>query len=73
MSAVAKIAATASPANPPQRRLRPWRLALDWLASCLARHHSRQDLSELSPYLRRDLGLTDAEVAREVQKPCWRR
>lgn len=46
---------------------------LDWLAACLARHHSRQDLSELSPHLRRDLGLTEADLAREVAKPCWRR
>ncbi|WP_439598904.1 hypothetical protein [Falsiroseomonas sp.] len=35
-------------------RLRPWRRALDWLSGCLARHHSRQDLAELSPHLRRD-------------------
>lgn len=49
-----------------------WWLALDWLAGCLARHHSRQDLAGLCPHLRRDLGLTDAAVAREVAKPCWR-
>ncbi|MBU8542486.1 MULTISPECIES: DUF1127 domain-containing protein [Roseomonadaceae] len=52
------------------RRL--WRLALDWIARCAARHRSRQDLRALCPHLRRDLGLTEGAVAREASKPCWR-
>ncbi|MBU8539062.1 DUF1127 domain-containing protein [Falsiroseomonas tokyonensis] len=63
------VALTKSAARP---GFRPWRAMVDWLAACLARHRSRQDLSELCPHLRRDLGLTAAEVAREVAKPCWR-
>jgi len=54
------------------RSVRLWPRLLDWLAGCAARHRSRQDLSGLCPHLRRDLGLTEAAVAREVAKPCWR-
>jgi uncharacterized protein YjiS (DUF1127 family) len=56
----------------PSRGLRLWRLALDWIAGCAARHRSRQELRALCPHLRRDLGLTEGMVAREVAKPCWR-
>ena len=48
--------------------LRIW----DFLARCAARHRSRQELRALCPHLRRDLGLTEGMVAREVAKPCWR-
>lgn len=50
------------------------RVARFWhaLARCVQLHRSRQDLRALCPHLRRDLGLTKGDVAREVAKPCWR-
>lgn len=62
----------AQAATRPARFPRPWRLVWHWLALCAARHSSRQDLRGLCPRLRRDLGLTEAMVAREATKPCWR-
>ena len=36
------------------------------------RARERHKLAELSEHMRRDLGLSDADVFRESQKPFWR-
>ncbi len=43
------------------------RLILLWQS----RVHDRAHLAQLDPHLRRDLGLTDAQIAEEVRKPFW--
>lgn len=35
------------------------------------RYRERQELSQLDPRLREDLGLSDAAIDREIKKPFW--
>lgn len=42
-------------------------LLLTWRSRARERHH----LAALSHHMRRDLGLSDADVFRESQKPFW--
>ncbi|MDO9502359.1 DUF1127 domain-containing protein [Falsiroseomonas sp.] len=60
------------PAPAPRRPAAIWRGMLRWLALCCRRHRTRAALGELDAHLRRDLGLTEGEAAREARKPCWR-
>ena len=43
-----------------------------FLALWLARWHDRRALQELDPRLLRDIGLSEADVLREGDKPWWR-
>lgn len=43
-----------------------------WLARCHARADQRQRLAELDPRLRRDIGVSQADVIMETAKPFWR-
>jgi uncharacterized protein YjiS (DUF1127 family) len=45
---------------------------LDLVSLWRARTSQRRRLSELPDYLLRDVGLTRADVEREVAKPFWR-
>ena len=36
------------------------------------RHHHRQQLSQLSDHMLKDIGISRADVYREVQKPFWK-
>ena len=36
------------------------------------RHHHRQQLSQLSEHMLKDIGLTHADVQREINKPFWK-
>ena len=36
------------------------------------RYHNRQQLSQLSDHMLKDIGLTRADVYRETQKPFWK-
>lgn len=42
------------------------------LGEWCARAKQRAQLAKLDPVARRDLGLSDADVWREVRKPFWR-
>lgn len=44
-----------------------WLTLLCWQSRAAERAH----LAAMEPHMRRDMGLTDAEVAREVRKPFW--
>ncbi|WP_245514982.1 DUF1127 domain-containing protein [Jiella endophytica] len=44
--------------------------ALIWRWTC--RHRQRRDLSDLSDWQLRDLGLTRDEAEEEARKPFWR-
>lgn len=46
------------------------RLARTWHA-WLRRARERAELAQLDAWSRRDLGLSDGDVWREVSKPCW--
>jgi uncharacterized protein YjiS (DUF1127 family) len=53
----------------PAARLR--RLAR-WLLHCHERTRQRQQLGELDPRLRDDIGVTGSDIADELDKPFWR-
>jgi len=44
-----------------------WQTVLVWQR----RTHERAHLAQLDPHLRRDMGLSEADVADEVRKPFW--
>jgi uncharacterized protein YjiS (DUF1127 family) len=48
------------------------RLLVRWLLHCHERTRQRQQLGALEPHLRDDVGLTESEVMRELEKPFWR-
>lgn len=43
------------------------RLVLTWQGRARERAH----LAQLDPHLRRDAGLSDAQIAEEIRKPFW--
>jgi uncharacterized protein YjiS (DUF1127 family) len=47
-------------------------LALMWIQIWRDRAYSRHMLAELDAHLRKDIGVTDADVWRESNKPFWR-
>ncbi len=58
--------------------LRRWlgvigRLVATAFATWATRARSRRELAELSEHVLRDIGLTRADVLREISKPFWRR
>jgi uncharacterized protein YjiS (DUF1127 family) len=55
-------------------RRRPWRCFLALLHCWRDRAEQRRNLAQMgSRMVWRDLGLSDAELRREVNKPFWRR
>ncbi|WGF90553.1 DUF1127 domain-containing protein [Marinivivus vitaminiproducens] len=46
--------------------------ALDSMLVWQERHKQRLQLRELSQHMRHDIGLTDAEIETEANKPFWR-
>lgn len=57
--------------EPPRRRRGALRL-LDLLAVWHERTRRRRELSRMPDYLLRDMGITRADVDREIHKPFWR-
>lgn len=57
------------------KHLADWRLAGHILkvAFWLRRHQTRRALAELEPFQLEDIGLTEAQRAREVRKWFWKR
>ncbi len=43
----------------------------DQVRAAWRRHHSRQRISELDPYLLKDIGVSHAEAECEANKPFW--
>ena len=48
------------------------RLLVRWLLHCHERTRQRQQLGALEPCLRNDIGVTESEVMRELEKPFCR-
>ncbi len=46
--------------------------AVETLQLWIDRHHHRQQLSQLSDHMLKDIGLSKADVYKEVQKPFWK-
>jgi uncharacterized protein YjiS (DUF1127 family) len=44
----------------------------DQLRAAWRRHHSRQRIAELDPYLLKDIGITHSDAELEANKPFWR-
>ncbi|MEZ5667119.1 MAG: DUF1127 domain-containing protein [Alphaproteobacteria bacterium] len=54
-------------------RTAPWLVALlDWIERRLERHRQRQELQGLDSRMLRDIGLSQADLRRELNKPFWR-
>ncbi|MFL6653748.1 MAG: DUF1127 domain-containing protein [Sulfurifustis sp.] len=56
----------------PPASLNPFDRMVATLGEWRARTRQRAQLAKLVPALRRDLGLSDADVWRELRKPFWR-
>ena len=41
------------------------------LAAAIAVQRQRRTLAELPEHLRRDVGLSETDIARELQRPAW--
>jgi uncharacterized protein YjiS (DUF1127 family) len=63
--------ALAGPASRPARRGAVWIRVRARLALWLRRLRERRELLEMSEIQRRDIGITRADVCREVSKPFW--
>ena len=45
---------------------------LDMIQLWIDRHHQRQQLAQLSEHMLKDIGLTRADVYKEIHKPFWK-
>ena len=53
------------------RPVRPLRGFLNFLLATDAGYRQRLTLERLAPHLQRDIGLTDAEIRKELGRPMW--
>ena len=53
------------------RRVRPIANIFRWLRGVEVNYHGRAKLRHLDPHLRRDLGLTDEQIERELRRSVW--
>ncbi|MFO1070559.1 MAG: DUF1127 domain-containing protein [Geminicoccaceae bacterium] len=53
------------------RQVAPWRRPLQFLRMVLRTLHDRRDLAQLSDHMLHDIGLTRADVERELAQPLW--
>lgn len=58
--------------NGQQTAATTWLSAIDTIARWLRRSRGRAELARLSERQRRDVGLDDAAIEREIRKPFWR-
>lgn len=47
------------------------KVELTWLQRIIGVWRQRQHLDRLPEHMRRDIGLSDAEIAQETQRPLW--
>ncbi|MCP4075896.1 MAG: DUF1127 domain-containing protein [Gammaproteobacteria bacterium] len=52
--------------------LNGFELAVETLQLWIDRHHHRQQLSELSDHMLKDIGISKADVYKEIRKPFWK-
>jgi len=52
--------------------LNGFELAVETLQLWIDRHNHRQQLSELSDHMLKDIGISKADVYKEIRKPFWK-
>lgn len=66
--------ATSSDTRAARRGAGPWagvRDLLSWIAALWRTHHDRRELAMLSDAMLADIGLSRADVERELARPIW--